>query len=70
MIDFKFRHVQGWSVYDHYADEVIARAHHFAAEEMTAGKKEKAAMETAVARAWEVVRPRPGIGPRIDVVRA
>lgn len=60
---YTYRHVPGYSAYDHYVDEVI-----FAAE--AEGRKTKSGMQSAVRRAWTAVRPHPATGPRIDVVRA
>ena len=59
---YTYRHIQGFSAYDHYAAEIIRRAH-------AEGRKTKAGMEGAVNRAWAAIRPHAAVGPRIDVVR-
>lgn len=64
MSKYAFRHIQGYSAYDHFASEVILRAE-------AEGRKTKRGMEAALRRAWKACQPRgAGIGPRIDVIRA
>lgn len=62
MTTYEYRHIPGYSAYDHLAAEVIALA-------QAEGRKTKSGMQSAIGRAWSAIIRRPASGPRIDVVR-